>query len=236
MSKMKVVIAGGTSGIGLATAKMLAKDGAEVIITGRNPQKLEQALASLPTGVRGECVDAANVAEQKAFVTATGNIDHLVLALGGHKGLGLFKDLDLVQLRQGFEEKYFLHLQILQDTLPYLSQNGSVTFITAVSGHARFPGIAGIGSLNGALEVTIPILAKELQPLRVNAVSPGAIDTPWWGFLPDGARNEAFQQYAQMTPVRRMGRPDDVAGVVGHVIGNSFITGQVITVDGGLGL
>jgi len=233
---MKVVIAGGSSGIGLATANILAKDGAEVIITGRNPQKLEQALASLPTGVRGQCVDAANPAEQKAFVTGTGNIDHLVLALGGNKGLGLFKDLNFTQLRQGFEEKFFLHLQILQDTLPYLSESGSVTFITAVSGHARFPGIAGIGAINGALEVTIPILAKELQPVRVNAVSPGAIDTPWWNFLPEGTRGETFKQYAQMTPVRRIGQPEDVAGVIGHIIGNSFITGQVITVDGGLGL
>ncbi|MDP4148663.1 MAG: SDR family oxidoreductase [Bacteroidota bacterium] len=236
MSKMKVVIAGGTSGIGLATAKILANSGAEIIITGRNPQKLEHAMASLPKGVRGQCVNAANLAEQKAFLAATGHIDHLVLSLGGNKGLGLFRDLDLVQLRQGFEEKFFLHLQILQDALPYLSEHASVTLITAVSGHAHFPGIAGIGAINGALEVTVPILAKELQPVRVNAVSPGAIDTPWWSFVPESTRGETFQQYAQMTPVRRIGQPEDIAGMVKEVIFNSFITGQVITVDGGLGL
>lgn len=233
---MKVVIAGGTSGIGLTTARILAVNGTDVVITGRDPKKLKEALASLPENVQGQCIDAADLAAQKDFFATTGQFDHLVLALSGHKGLGLFRELDLVQLRQGFEEKFFLHLQTLQAALPYLSENGSATMITAVSGHARFPGISGIGAINGALEMMVPILAKELQPLRVNAVSPGAIDTPWWSFLPEEARNDAFRQYAQATPVRRMGQPEDVAHVIHQLIGNTFITGQVITVDGGLGL
>lgn len=233
---MKVVIAGGTSGIGLATAALLAKEGKEVFITGRNEQKLQQALATLPSSARGQAADSTDIPTLKTTMAATGGIDHLVLALSGGKGAGLFKDLDLVQLREGFEEKFFPQLQTLQAALPYIAARGSITFISAVSGHARMPGIAGLAAINGALEVIVPILAKELQPIRVNAVSPGIIDTPWWDFMPADVRSETFRQYAQSTPAGRIGQPEDVARMIALLIGNTFITGQVMTIDGGLGL
>ncbi|KAA2241431.1 SDR family oxidoreductase [Chitinophaga agrisoli] len=233
---MKVVIAGGTSGIGLATAALLAKEGAAVTITGRNPQKLEQALATLPDTAQGACVDAADVNQLKTFMAATGPIDHLVLALSGAKGAGLFKDLDLTQLREGFAEKFFPQLQTLQSALPYLTAGGSVTFITAVSAQANMPGTAGLGAINGGLEIMVPILAKELQPLRVNAVSPGVVDTPWWSFMPEDTRKAAFAQFAQTTPVGRIGAPEDIAKAIGMLIANTFVSGQVITVDGGAGI
>lgn len=236
MSQMKVVIAGGTSGIGLAAAALLAKENAAVTITGRNPQKMEEALATLPANVKGQCVDAVNTDHIKTFMAAHGAIDHLVIALSGAKGGGLFKELDLAQLQAGFAEKFFPQLQTLQAALPWLSANGSVTLITAVSGHAKAPGTSGLGAINGGLEIMVPILAKELQPLRINAVSPGVIDTPWWSFLPEEARNATFQQYAQAAPVGRVGKPEDIAAVIAQLIHNTFMTGQVITVDGGLGL
>ncbi len=233
---MKVVIAGGTSGIGLATAALLAKEGAAVTITGRSPHKLEKALASLPDTVQGQCTDAADVNQLKAFMAATGPIDHLVLALSGAKGAGLFKDLDLAQLREGFAEKFFPQLQTLQAALPYLATSGSVTFITAVSAQANMPGTAGLGAINGGLEVMVPILAKELQPLRVNAVSPGVVDTPWWSFMPEDTRKATFAQFAQATPVGRIGAPEDIAKAISMLIGNTFVSGQVLTVDGGAGI
>jgi NAD(P)-dependent dehydrogenase (short-subunit alcohol dehydrogenase family) len=82
----------------------------------------------------------------------------------------------------------------------------------------------------------VPTLAKELRPLRINAVSPGVIDTPWWNFLPEDARNATFAQYAQAAPVGRIGKPEDIAAVIAQLIQNTFITGQIITVDGGLAL
>jgi NAD(P)-dependent dehydrogenase (short-subunit alcohol dehydrogenase family) len=236
MTKMKVIIAGGTSGIGLATAALLANNGAEVIITGRNREKMEQALATLPAVVKGQLADAADAAALKACMAAAGQIDHLVLALSGAKGGGLFRDLDLAQLKAGFEEKFFPQLQTLQAALPYMTANGSVTFITAVSARAKAPGVSGLGAINGALELMVPVLAKELKPLRVNAVSPGVIDTPWWGFLPEETRRETFSQYAQAAPAGRVGKPEDIAQAIAQLIGNTFITGQVLTVDGGLGL
>jgi NAD(P)-dependent dehydrogenase (short-subunit alcohol dehydrogenase family) len=233
---MKVLIAGGSSGIGLATAALLANEGAEVTITGRSPQKMEQALATLPASVEGRLADAADADQLKACLAATGNIDHLVLALSGAKGGGLFKTLDLAQLRAGFDEKFFPQLQTLQAALPYMGPGGSVTFITAVSAQARAAGTGGLAAINGALELMVPILAKELQPLRVNAISPGVIDTPWWHFMAEKDRRETFRQYAAATPAGRVGQGEDIAHAIRLLISNTFITGQVLTVDGGLGL
>lgn len=233
---MKVVIAGGTSGIGLATAALLAKEDAGITITGRNPQKMEAALAALPANVKGQCVNGADASEIKAFMAAQSPVDHLVIALSGAKGGGLFKELDLAQLQAGFAEKFFPQLQTLQAALPYMAANGSVTLITSVSARTHAPGTSGLAAINGALELMVPTLAKELRPLRINAVSPGVIDTPWWNFLPEDARNATFAQYAQAAPVGRIGKPEDIAAVIAQLIQNTFITGQIITVDGGLGL
>ncbi|XZF16137.1 SDR family oxidoreductase [Chitinophagaceae bacterium MMS25-I14] len=233
---MKTLIAGGTSGIGLATAQILAQQGATVIITGRDEQKMQSALATLPASAQGFSLDAADAAGMKSMMEKLGNIDHIVLALGGSKGIGLFKDLDLEVLREGFQTKLFPQLQTLQIALPYINSGGSITFISAVSAHASFPGVAGLAAINGAIESVVPILAKELQPLRVNAVSPGAIDTPWWNFMPEETRKDALQQYGASTLAGRIGKPEDVAQLIRQLVCNTYITGQVITIDGGLAL
>ena len=85
----------------------------------------------------------------------------------------------------------------------------------------------------GALEAMVPTLALELQPLRVNAVSPGGIDTPFWSGLPDDAREALFAQSAAITPVKRMGRPEDVAQVIALLIDNTLLTSTIIDCDGG---
>lgn len=222
--------------MGLATAAILAEKGMEVAITGRDAVKMEQALATLNHKAQGQCVDATRTDEVKAFMDATGKTDHLVLALSDGSGGGLFRDLDLSSLRRGFEAKLFPQLQMLQAVLPYLTPGGSVTFITSVSGTFANPGTSGFAAVNSALNAMVPVLAKELQPTRINAVAPGVIDTPWWNFLADDARKQAFDEYARTTPAGRVGQPQDVAKLIAQLIDNTFITGQVIVVDGGLRL
>ena len=98
------------------------------------------------------------------------------------------------------------------------------------------PGTAGLAAANGALAIVTPILAAELKPLRVNAVTPGVVDTPWWDFLgPESARPPS-PSYAGKTPVGRVGAPDDIAKAIAFLIGDSFVTGHVLTCDGGLRL
>jgi NAD(P)-dependent dehydrogenase (short-subunit alcohol dehydrogenase family) len=86
------------------------------------------------------------------------------------------------------------------------------------------------------LTIVTPVLAAELKPLRVNAVTPGVVDTPWWDFVAAEQRQAAFAEYAGKAPVGRIGTPDDIASAIAFLIGNSFVTGHVLTCDGGLRL
>jgi NAD(P)-dependent dehydrogenase (short-subunit alcohol dehydrogenase family) len=232
----RAIIIGGTSGIGLASARRLAGEGMQVAIAGRDKDRLAAAAATLSGNVEARPLDAADVGHVREFFAALGSFDHLVLALGSGKGFGPFATLDLHQARLGFEEKVWPHLQCAQAALPTLAKSGSITFVTAVSGQMAAPGTVGLAAANGALAVVTPILAAELRPLRVNAVSPGVVDTPWWHFLPAEQRQAAFADYAGRTPVGRVGTPDDIAKAIAFVISDGFVTGHVLVCDGGLRL
>jgi NAD(P)-dependent dehydrogenase (short-subunit alcohol dehydrogenase family) len=228
------VIVGGSSGIGLATARKLLGPGMKVTITGRNEEKLTSAWNSLGGAADKAAFDAAKPDEVSRFFEGLGPFDHLVLAASGGKGLGPFQTLDLSDIGSGVDEKVRPQLSCLQAALPTLNKAGSVTFISAVSAQLATPGVAGIAAINGMLLTVVPILALELKPLRVNVVAPGVIDTPWWDFLADEQRQALFADYAGRTPVGRIGRAEDVASAIAFLVSNGFMTGQVLTCDGGL--
>jgi NAD(P)-dependent dehydrogenase (short-subunit alcohol dehydrogenase family) len=230
------VIIGGTSGIGLATARRLIGQGLKVTIAGRDKDRLAAARDALSGNAEALMLDAADRAQVDAFFKAIGAFDHLVLALGSSRGIGAFATLDLAQVRLGFEEKVWPHLSCAQAALPTIRKDGSITFLSAVSAQMAAPGTVGLAAANGALAIVTPILAAELRPLRVNAVSPGVVDTPWWDFLDAGRRQAAFADYAGKSPVGRVGAPDDIAKAIAFLISDSFVTGHVLTCDGGLRL
>jgi NAD(P)-dependent dehydrogenase (short-subunit alcohol dehydrogenase family) len=231
-----VVIIGGTSGIGLGTARRLAGDGYRVTIAGRNEDRLAAAREALDGKVEARPLDARDKARVSAFFEAVGPLDHLVLAQGSGRGMGPFATLDLAEVRGGFEDKVLSHLSCAQTALPTIQKDGSITFISAVSAEMAAPGTAGLAAVNGALAVVTPVLAAELRPLRVNAVTPGVVDTPWWDFMDADQRRAAFAQFAGRTPVGRVGAPDDIAKAIAFLIGNDFVTGHVLTCDGGIRL
>jgi NAD(P)-dependent dehydrogenase (short-subunit alcohol dehydrogenase family) len=232
----RVVIAGGTSGIGYVTAKLLSQKGYDITIFGRNHDRLNRALKEIDNNVQGMIVDAIDLSSLKKAMTEIGKIDHLVIALSGGKGIGKFCDLDLNDLRKGFESKLFAQLQTAQSALPFMSPNGSITFITSISSRSMAIGTAGLGAINGAIEIMIPTLAKESKPLRINAVAPGVVKTTWWDFLTPEKKDETFAQYAKTIPLGRIAEPDEIAKMIIALIENVYITGQIIVVDGGLSL
>lgn len=229
----RVVVMGGSSGIGEATAALFAAGGAVVVVTGRSQDKLDSAVPRIGGKTTGYRMDAASKADIEAFFAQSGAIDHLVIAVSGATGSGSFAELDLDDLAAGFAAKFWPQVRILQAALPHLTANGSVTLITAGSSRAAFPGTAGLAAINGALDAMVRPLAVELAPLRINAVSPGVIDTPWWDRISEDQRRTLFEGIVATTPAGRVGRPEDVAAAIVSLATNGFITGVVLDVQGG---
>jgi NAD(P)-dependent dehydrogenase (short-subunit alcohol dehydrogenase family) len=231
MSNTALVV-GGTSGIGLATARRLHALGARVHVVGRGKERLDE-IATTDPKITGHQADGGDRAEIGAVVEAIGRIDWLVVTLSGGEGGGPIADLDPDTLRRAFDAKFWGHLTTIQAALPHLAPTGSITLVSAISARAGVPGTAGLAAVNGAVEGLVKPLAVELAPIRVNGVSPGLVDTPWWSGLPDDARQAYFTQVAQVLPARRVATADDIAEVVVLAATNANLTGTIIEADGG---
>jgi NAD(P)-dependent dehydrogenase (short-subunit alcohol dehydrogenase family) len=226
MIKHTALVVGGTSGIGLATARLLRQRGAAVHVVGRSERPLDADL--IP-----HWADGGDPAQIATVIDKIGTIDWLVVSLSGGEGAGPLAELDVATLRRAFDAKFWSHLTTLQAALPHLAPTGSITLIGAISARAAMPGTAGLAALNGAVEALVKPLANELAPIRVNGVSPGLVDTPWWGALPAEAREAYFAQAAERLPTRRVATAEDVAEVVALAATNPNLTGTVIEADGG---
>jgi NAD(P)-dependent dehydrogenase (short-subunit alcohol dehydrogenase family) len=241
MSTPAALIMGGSSGIGEATARVFLKEGSEVVITGRNEDRLRSAVerlrdAHVHAEVQGHSVDARDHAQLQGLFERLGEITHLVLALSGAAGAGPIRELDLEELRAGLEGKTLPYIASVQAALPKMSSNGSITMVTAGSAQSALPGTAGLAAVNGALEAAIRPLALELAPIRINAVSPGVIDTRWWEATAVERRVAIHTSAANASAVGRVGRPEEVAHLIHALATNEFVTGVTVPCDGGLRL
>jgi NAD(P)-dependent dehydrogenase (short-subunit alcohol dehydrogenase family) len=234
------VILGGTAGIGLAAAARLAAGGHAVTVAGRDPGRLERALERLradaadPKAVHGRTADLASRADLDALFGAVGPVDHLVIAAPGTGAPGALAELDLPALAAAFESKFVSCARAIQAALPTLARHGSITLVSAASAQCAMPGTAGLAAVNGAVETLVPTLALELAPIRVNAVSPGVVDTDWWDRVaPAEHRQAVFASLVPSIPLGRVADPDEIAQVIALLVDNAYMTGTVIPVDGG---
>ncbi len=231
-----VAVIGGSTGIGLAAAQQFVDRGDRVTIGGRDRERLAGALSVLGVSARAIAVDATNADSLRHFYAEAKTIDDLIITVTRRGGAGAATALADADLLGAFAGKTVAHLVAVALALPTLATDGSITLVTAGSAQSTLPGTAGLAAVNGALEAAIPVLARELGPIRINAVSPGVIETGWWDEIPTQARRETFATFAQRAPVGRIGTPEDVAKAITAVVENGFITGVVLPCDGGLRL
>jgi NAD(P)-dependent dehydrogenase (short-subunit alcohol dehydrogenase family) len=230
----KAVVLGGSCGIGLATAALLQERGSKVTIGARDEQRLAEAAESLARGATTIPVDATDTASLRHLYEQVGPFDDLVVTVTRRGGAGPVSGLADQDLGDAFAGKPAAHLRAIALALPTLSPTGSITLVSAASALASLPGTSVLAAVNGAIEAAVAPLARELAPRRVNAVSPGVIETGWWDVLPAEDRQAVFARFAEQTPVGRNGTPDDVAHAIVSLIENDYTTGVVLPCDGGL--
>jgi NAD(P)-dependent dehydrogenase (short-subunit alcohol dehydrogenase family) len=205
----KVVVIGGSSGIGLATAQLAKAQGAEVIIASRSAAKLDPIAERLKvTAIPTDVTSDQSVAE---LFKRTGAVDHVVLTAAQLR-TGPFKTVAMEDVRATMEGKFWGAWRVAREARP----NSAI-----------------ISAANGALESLARALALELAPVRVNAVSPGVIDTPIRAAMPEAARKEMLAKTAAVLPVGRVGMAEDIAQQIASFMNNGFATGSIVYVDGG---
>jgi NAD(P)-dependent dehydrogenase (short-subunit alcohol dehydrogenase family) len=234
----KIVVFGGGSGVGLASAKLLASHGAEVVVTGRSADKLAaatQGSGSAGGSITARVVDGRDVAALKAFFTELGAFDHLVLTAGQTTRGGSFLDhLTDASFRETFDGKFWVQVNAAHQGARFVRLGGSITFTSGGASRRAIPGMANIAATNGALDALVPVLALELAPTRVNSISPGTLRTSYWTGVPADQLEQVFGRMAKALPAGRVGTAEDVANAVLFLVTTSFVTGTVLAVDGGL--
>ena len=224
----RVVVVGGTSGMGLATVRAAARLGADVIAAGRRPVAQRQTTA----GVRQVETDVSDEASVRELFDGVGQADHLLVTASPGTA-GAFLDQDLSAARSFMDGKFFGSWMCARYAAPRLSPGGSITFVTGGAVLRPPAGGSMITAAFAALEALTRALAVELGPLRVNAIRPGYTDSDMWSFLPDADRDDLRRRVVAALPVRRMGTPDDVAQAAVFLMTNPQVTGAVLEITGG---
>src|SRR6202140_5824073 len=224
----KVVVVGGSSGIGLATAELATREGAEVIIAFPNAERLNAAAGTI--GARAIPADVTNDKSVEDLFRACGPVDHVVVTAAQLKS-GPFKTVPMDDVRATMEGKFWGAWRVAR--FADIRPGGSLPRVSGYLSIRPRPNSAIISVANGALESLTRALALELAPVRVNAVSPGIVDTPIRAAMPEAARLEMLAKTAASLPVGRVGLGEDIARQILAFMANGFSTGSIVYLDGG---
>ena len=233
LTSQRVVIIGGSSGMGLATARAAAAAGVAVTIGSSNPEGLKAALAGLPANCDGSVLDVRAEDDIAAFFSRAGELDHLVYTAAPPPARRPLKDLPLDEARQAFDVPFWGVIAAVKHAAPRIRPGGSIVLTSGTIGVRPVAGAALMASAAGAIEALTRGLAVELAPVRVNAVRPGAVRTPMYDMIPAPQREEVFAAIAERTLTKTVGQADQIAATHLYLMQNGYVTGTVLTVDGG---
>lgn len=233
LNGQRILVLGGSSGIGLATAQAAAREGASVVIASRRRERVDQALATLPAGTAGHALDLADEAAVQALFAGVGGFDHLVFTAGEALQLGSLAETDVAAARQFFGVRYWGALLAAKYGSGSIRAGGSIVFTSGTAGRRPRAGWALGASICSAMEGLTRALAVELAPIRVNLVCPGLVRSPLWSNMPDADREALYAQAARHLPVGHVGETDEIAEAYLYLMRQSYGTGQTVVVDGG---
>lgn len=237
LAQKKILIVGGSSGIGLATAAKALKQGADTILAARTAHKLNAVKEALNSDrVSTVIMDASNLQSIIDLVEHIGTIDHLVLSAGENKfGPTSFQETSLKEAQQLFEENYWTTIRVLTEVVGCIrpSAKSSVTFVTGSLARRPIKGKAYTVSFQSALEGLARALVDELAPIRVNVVAPGLLKTPFWSDLNAQERENLFETARGEVPVGFIPNADPIGSAIVELMGNTYICGTILSADGG---
>lgn len=233
LSRQRIVIIGGSSGMGLATARAAAAAGAAVTIASSNQERLKAALTDLPDTCDGHVVDTRDEAAVAALFDRVGELDHLVYTAGDTVRPQPLADVPLDAARKLLEVRFWGAVTAVKYAAPQVRPGGSIVLTSGTVAVRPAPGTALVAGAAAATEGLTRGLAAELAPIRVNAVRAGAIRTPLWDPVPEPQRAALFAALADRTLTKSIGEADEIAAAHLYLMENRFVTGTVLTVDGG---
>ena len=231
----RILLVGGTSGLGLAVAAAAAGRGATPIVASRSRASVDRALDALPEGAMGTTVDLADTASIDRLVDFAGPIDHLVYSAGEPLRLTMLPEISTEIARSFWQTRYFSALAVIRAVIGAgsIRAGGSIVLTGGNAAQRPAPGWSLGASMTGALDALTRQLALELAPIRVNLVAPGVTRSPLWSGLSTGEQQAMYEGLAASLPVGRVGTPSDVALAYLYAMEQPMATGTSILVDGG---
>jgi NAD(P)-dependent dehydrogenase (short-subunit alcohol dehydrogenase family) len=233
LSDKRIVVLGGSSGIGLEVAQQVVARGARAIIASSNADRVKQAVAMLDGKAEGHTLDLSKERDIQDFFQKIGDVDHLVFTAGDTLQLNALVATDLAKARHAFELRYWAALAAVKYASPHIRKDGSIVLTTGVAGRRPHRGWTVAASICGTIEALTRALAVELAPIRVNAVCPGVVRTNLWNNMQEQDREAMFENAGKHLLVGRVGEAREIARAYIFLIEEGYSTGQTVVVDGG---
>lgn len=234
LESQRVLLIGGTSGMGLATAHAAAAEGAQVIVASSRQSSIDAALQQLPDGSTGFVADMADPDGARRLIEQVGELDHLVYTAGDQSGLMMpISDYDVSKVQALLGVRFFGSLAAIKAAAPRIRTGGSITLTSGQLADIPAPGMAVASAAAAAAQALVRSLAVELAPIRVNVVSPGLVRSNAWDALPDDQLRAFLEQQEAQIPLGRVGTVEDAARAYLYAMTQRYATGTVIRINGG---